>query len=69
MGELASTFPGWHFWRGRSGDQPKGWYATRRERITARQVERGLFRTLAADDADGLRDQLKQQATIENRVI
>jgi hypothetical protein len=62
---LVADFPGWHIWRGRSGDQLMGWYATRQERLTSMEYRAGLFRTLAADDSRGLREQLEQQTAIQ----
>jgi len=36
LADLAVGFPGWHIWRGRDGrGADKGWYATRRRRLTA----------------------------------
>jgi hypothetical protein len=45
----------------------KGWYATRRERLTSIEYHAGLFRTLAADDPNGLRLQLELQTEIQSR--
>ena len=59
---LVEEFSGWHIWRGRSGHQLRGWYATRRERLTSMEYRAGLFRTLAADDPNGLREQFEQTA-------
>ncbi|MEV5412226.1 hypothetical protein AB0K60_25755 [Thermopolyspora sp. NPDC052614] len=52
----------WHIWR--SAPTPagnSGWYATRR-RHSARDTDRGLWPTLAADTADDLRRELEAQA-------
>lgn len=65
---LAEGFPGWHVWRGRSGDGLKGWYATRQQRLSSMEYREGLFRTLAADDPGSLREQLEQQTAIEARL-
>lgn len=62
---LTEDFPTWHIWRGRSDDRLKGWYATRKRRLSNMEYREGLFRTLAADDPQGLRGQLEQQAAIE----
>ncbi|GAA4510837.1 hypothetical protein GCM10023191_074050 [Actinoallomurus oryzae] len=67
MTTLVEEFSGWHIWRGRSGHQLSGWYATRRKRLTNAEFRAGLFRTLAADDPHGLREQLEQQAAIQNQ--
>jgi hypothetical protein len=65
---LSKDYPTWHVWRGRSGTKLKGWYATRHHRLSNMEYREGLFRTLAADDPAGLREQLEQQAAIEARL-
>jgi hypothetical protein len=65
---LGEGFPGWCVWRGRDGDKLASWYATRRERLTDMEYCEGLYRTLAADDPNGLREQLEEQADIEARL-
>lgn len=62
---LSRDYPGWHVWRGRSGDKLKGWYATRTTRPTSMEYRQGLYRTLGADDPENLRQQLEQQAERE----
>ena len=63
---LAATFPRWHIWRGRDGrGAEKGWYATRRQRLTAAELGAGLTARLNADDAESLHDLLAQQQVIE----
>jgi hypothetical protein len=64
---LVEEFSGWHIWRGRNGHHLKGWYATRGEHLTNAQYRAGLFRTLAADDSAGLREQLERQVAIQEQ--
>ncbi len=65
---LTSEFTSWHIWRGRDGrGAPKGWYATRRRRLRAEELDAGLTGMLSADDAVSLRGQLAQQQVIEQR--
>jgi hypothetical protein len=65
---LAASFPGWHIWRGRDGrGAEKGWYATRRQRLTAGVLGAGLTARLNADDAESLRGLLAQQQVIEQQ--
>lgn len=66
---LAVTFPGWHIWRGRDGrGADKGWYATRRRRLTAAELGAGLAARLNAEDAVSLQDLLALQHAIEQRI-
>jgi hypothetical protein len=66
---LAVSFPGWHVWRGRDGrGNDKGWYATRRQRLTPAESDAGLTATLSAQDAASLHDLLAQQQAIEHRM-
>ena len=69
VASLGEEFPDWHVWRGRSGGRLKGWYATRdrRQKLSSADQAAGLFRTLGADNSQGLREQLEQQQSIENR--
>lgn len=67
LAALARDFPDWHIWRGRDGAHRRGWYATRRRRLSSDEYDAGLFRTLASDDPTGLRDQLDQQQQVEER--
>lgn len=65
---LAADFGGWHIWRGRDGKGAcKGWYATRRRRLRAAELDAGLAATLGADDAESLRGLLTQQEVIGAR--
>lgn len=65
---LAAAFPGWHIWRGRDGrGADKGWYATRRQRLTAEELAAGLTSRLGAEDAASLHGLLAQQQVIEDR--
>lgn len=65
---LAEEFPGWHVWRSRDEKNvPKGWYATRDQPLSGMEYRQGLYRTLGADDLDGLRKQLEQQARREGQ--
>lgn len=68
MADLASDFPGWHIWRGRTeAGTPRGWYASRLGACSsARQGENGLFMTVAGDTAEDLRAQLDLQAERED---
>jgi hypothetical protein len=66
LADLAATFPSWHIWRGRDGrGANKGWYATRRQRLTAAELSAGLTPRLNAEDAASLNDLLVQQQVIE----
>jgi hypothetical protein len=66
---LAAVFPGWHIWRGRDGrGADKGWYATRRQRLTAKELGAGLTSRLSAEDAASLHDLLAQQQVIEQQI-
>ncbi len=66
--DLAAAFPGWHIWRGRDGrGDDKGWYATRRRRLTADELGAGLTATLNAEDAASLYGLLAQQQVIEQQ--
>lgn len=67
VASLGEEFPDWHVWRGRSGTHLRGWYATRRRRLSTADYHDGLFRTLGADNPEGLREQLEQQCAIEAR--
>jgi hypothetical protein len=68
LADLATGFPRWHIWRGRDGrGADKGWYATRRRRLVAAELEAGLAATLGADDAASLYDLLAQQQVIEQQ--
>ena len=68
LADLAAGFPGWHMWRGRDGrGADKGWYSTRRRKLTIAELAAGLVPTLAADDAASLGDLLAQQQVIEQR--
>jgi hypothetical protein len=70
LADLAADFPGWHIWRGRDGSgSHKGWYATRRRRLRAVELDAGLAATLSADDAETLRGQLAQQLVIEEQAL
>jgi hypothetical protein len=65
---LAAAFPGWHIWRGRDGrGAEKGWYATRRRRLTAAELGAGLAARMNAEDAVSLQGQLAQQQVIEQQ--
>lgn len=52
----------WRIWRSDGG----GWYATRRRAVSQMEYREGLYRTLGADDGDGLRRQLEQQRERES---
>ena len=69
LASLAATFPGWHIWRGRdSRGAEKGWYATRRRRLTAGEPGAGLAARLNAEDAESLHGLLAQQRVIEQQI-
>jgi hypothetical protein len=69
LADLASSFPGWHIWRGRDGrGADKGWYATRRQRLTPEELGAGLMTRLNAEDAVALYDLLAQQQVIEQQM-
>lgn len=66
---LAASFPGWHIWRGRDGrGADKGWYATRRQRLTAEELGAGLTHRLNAEEAESLHSLLAQQQVIEQQI-
>jgi hypothetical protein len=68
LADLAAAHPAWHIWRGRDGrGADKGWYATRRRRLTATGFAAGLTANVSADDPASLRDLLAQQQVIEDR--
>ena len=68
LADLTAGFPGWHIWRGRDGrGAEKGWYATRRQRLTAAELGAGLTARLNADDAESLHDLLAQQQVVEQQ--
>jgi hypothetical protein len=54
---IEAEFPGWSVWRSDAGR----WYATRSRDLTDAQLEAGHAMTLAADDAPGLCDLLRDQ--------
>lgn len=64
---LAGEFPGWHVWRGRSGNRPSGWHATRdrHRKLSPADLAAGLLRTLEAPSAAALREQMEQQRVLE----
>jgi hypothetical protein len=69
LADLAAGFPGWHIWRGRDGrGADRGWYATRRRRLTAAELEAGLTARLSADDSASLHGLLAQQQVTETRI-
>ena len=69
LANLAATFTGWHIWRGRDGrGVEKGWYATRRRRLTAGELGVGLTVRLSAEDAVSLQGLLAQQRVIEQQI-
>ena len=69
LADLTASFPGWHIWRGRDGrGADKGWYATRRQRLTAEELGAGLTTRLNAEDAASLRGLLAQQQVIEQQI-
>ena len=66
---LAATFSGWHVWRGRDGrGADKGWYATRRQRLTTEELGVWLTPRLNAEDAASLHGLLAQQQVIEQQI-
>lgn len=66
---LAEEFPGWHVWRSpHERDMPTGWCATRDKPLSGMEYRQGLYRTLGADDPDGLRRQLEQQVERKERL-
>ena len=69
MAGLTAAHPAWHIWRGRdSRGRDADWYATRRRRLTAREVAAGLRLTVSAATPDSLSDLLEQQQVIEGRL-
>ncbi|GLZ15145.1 hypothetical protein Acsp04_53800 [Actinomadura sp. NBRC 104425] len=55
---IEAEFPGWLVWRSDAGR----WYATRSGDLTDAQLQAGYAMTVAADDAAGLRELLRDQA-------
>lgn len=58
-----SEHPGWRIWRSDGGC----WWATRRHRVSDRQLNAGYEATVCGDDADELRRALARQHAIEDR--
>ena len=54
---IEQEFPGWLVWRSDAGR----WYATRSGDLTDAQLQAGYAMTVAADDAPGLRELLRDQ--------
>lgn len=54
---IESEFQGWLVWRSDAGR----WYATRTGDLTDAQLQAGYAMTVAADDATGLRELLREQ--------
>ncbi|MFC6878743.1 MULTISPECIES: hypothetical protein [Actinomadura] len=54
---IEAEFPGWLVWRSDAGR----WYATRSGDLTDAQLQAGYAMTVAADDAAGLRELLRDQ--------
>lgn len=54
---IEEEFPGWLVWRSDAGR----WYATRSGDLTDAQLQAGYAMTVAADDANGLRELLDEQ--------
>lgn len=61
---LEAQHPGWHIWRSDGGC----WWATRRHRVSDRQLRAGFEVTVCGDDADELRRALTRQRAIEDRM-
>jgi hypothetical protein len=55
---IEAEFPGWLVWRSDAGR----WYATRSGDLTDAQLQAGYAMTVAADDPQGLRELLLDQA-------
>ncbi|WP_433467859.1 hypothetical protein ACQPZP_12120 [Spirillospora sp. CA-142024] len=55
---IEGDFPGWQVWRSDAGR----WYATRSGDLSDAQLQAGCAMTVAADDPDGLRRLLLDQA-------
>jgi hypothetical protein len=55
---IEGEFPGWQVWRSDAGR----WYATRSGDLTDAQLRAGCAMTVAADDPEGLRRLLFDQA-------
>jgi hypothetical protein len=70
LADLAAAYTAWHIWRGRDGrGADKGWYATRRRRLSPPELHAGLAARLSADDLDSLRSLLAQHLVIEERAL
>jgi hypothetical protein len=54
---IEAEFPGWLVWRSDAGR----WYATRTGDLTDAQLQAGYAMTVAADDATGLQELLRDQ--------
>ncbi|TDD63697.1 hypothetical protein E1293_42605 [Actinomadura darangshiensis] len=55
---IEGEYPGWQVWRSDAGR----WYATRSGDLTDAQLQAGCAMTVAADDPEGLRGLLAEQA-------
>ncbi|RFU41821.1 hypothetical protein DZF91_09820 [Actinomadura logoneensis] len=61
--QLAAAFPGWSVFRSLGPDgAPAAWYATRRRRLSDRELARGRAATLVADSGDALAELLAGDA-------
>ncbi|WP_214416697.1 hypothetical protein [Sphaerisporangium fuscum] len=69
VGRLRIRFPRWRVWRGRNDQcEPSGWYATRTDVISEDDLDRGLCRTLDADNDTELARLLGEQERIQQDI-
>ncbi|WP_329260812.1 hypothetical protein OG417_25100 [Actinoallomurus sp. NBC_01490] len=59
---LVRDFPGWLIWRSSGAGW---WWATRSRLLTEEEMYAEMHHTVCGEDAETLRKQLDQQATIE----
>ncbi|GLY90540.1 hypothetical protein [Actinoallomurus iriomotensis] len=62
---LVRDFPGWLIWRSGGSGRAGWWWATRNRLLTEEEMYAEMHHTVCGEDAETLRGQLDQQATIE----
>lgn len=61
--DLQAAFPGWCIWRSSAG---RLWATRNGRHLTDEEVNRGLYRTIDADDVAELAQQLRDQEGLES---
>ncbi|MEU8270014.1 hypothetical protein AB0B89_23005 [Sphaerisporangium sp. NPDC049002] len=70
VSRLRNRFPRWRVWRGQDDQcQPSGWYATRSDVISEKDLMRGLCRTVDADSDGDLARLLDEQERIQRDAV